>query len=126
MHSPSSSFVVFRLKQQDGRKSFVKAVDDGGNAEKKGSDCQKVLRPLSRKHKLPQLPKNYAWTIGERVVLVTLTGAGMVPTSTFGSFQGFVKSNGRKAAVVAWDREDALVSGTVAIQRIRPIAFIPQ
>ncbi len=124
MHPPS--FVVFRLKQHDGRKSFVKAVDDGGKAEKEGSDCQKVLRPLSRKHRLPQLPKNYAWTIGERVVLVTLTGAGMVPTSIFGRFQGFIKSNGRKAAVVAWDREDTLVSGTVAIQRIRPIAFIPQ
>jgi len=124
MHSPS--FVVFRLKQHDGRKSFVKAVDDGRNAEKEGSDCQKVLRPLSRKHRLPQLPKNYAWTIGERVVLVALTGAGMVPTSLFGIFQGFVKSNGRKAAVVAWEQKDTLVSSTVAIQRIRPIAFIPQ
>ncbi len=124
MHPPS--FVVFRLKQHDGRKSFVKAVDDGRNAEKEGSDCQKVLHPLSRKHRLPTLPKNYAWTIGERVVLVTLTGAGMVPTSLFGIFQGFVKSNGRKAAVVTWDREDAPISSTVAIQRIRPIALIPR
>lgn len=122
----SASFIVFRLKQNDGRKSFVKAVDDGRNAEKEGSDCQKVLRPLSKKHRLPQLPKDYAWTIGERVVLVTLTGAGMVPTSIFGIFQGFVKSNGRKAAVVSWEREDALVSSTVAIQRIRPIALVPQ
>ena len=72
------------------------------------------------------MPKNYDWTIGERVVLVSLTGAGMVPTSTLGVFQGFVKSNGRKTAVVAWEREDTLVSSTVAIQRIRPIAFIPQ
>ena len=101
-------------------------MGDGGKAEKEGSDCQKVLRPLSRKHRLPQLPKNYAWTVGERVVLVTLTGAGMVPTSIFGIFQGFIKSNGRKAAVVAWEREDTLVSSTVAIQRIRPIALIPQ
>jgi len=122
----SPSFVVFRLKQNDGRKSFVKAVDDGGKAEKQGSDCPQVLHPLSKKHRLPQLPKNYAWTVGERVVLVTLTGAGMVPTSIFGIFQGFIKSNGRKAAVVAWDEKHAFVSSTVAIQRIRPIALVPQ
>lgn len=122
----SPSFVVFRLKQNDGRKSFVKAVDDGGKAEKQSSDCPKVLHPLSKKHRLPQLPKNYAWTVGERVVLVTLTGAGMVPTSIFGIFQGFIKSNGRKAAVVAWDEKHAFVSSTVAIQRIRPIALVPQ
>jgi hypothetical protein len=124
MQSPS--FVVFRLKQQDGRKSFVKAVDDGEKARKNGSDCPKVLRPLSKRHRLPRLPKSYEWTIGERVVLVSLTGAGVVPTAIFGSFQGLVKSNGRKAAMVAWDKEDALVSSTVAIQRIRPIAFVPQ
>lgn len=28
-------------------------------------------------------------------------------------------------AVVTWDQEDSPVSGTVAIQRIRPISFIP-
>lgn len=122
----TSSFIVFRLKQYDGSHSFVKAVDDGEKARKAGSDCPKVLRPLSKRHRLPQLPKNYAWTIGERVVLVSLTGAGMVPTSIFGSFQGFIKANGRKAAMVAWDEKHAFVSGTVAIQRIRPIAFIPQ
>ena len=122
----ASSFVVFRLKQHDGRQSFVRKVDHGEKARKEGSDCQKVLRPLSKRHRLPTVPKNYDWTIGERVVLVSLTGAGMVPTSTLGIFQGFVKSNGRKAAVVAWERDDVLVSSTVAIQRIRPIAFIPQ
>lgn len=122
----SLSFVVFRLKQQDGRKSFVKAVDDGEKARKEGSDCPKVLRPSSKRHRLPRLPKNYEWTVGERVVLVSLTGAGMVPTGIFGSFQGFFKSSGRKAAVVTWDGEDAPISSTVAIQRIRPIALIPR
>lgn len=122
----ASSFVVFRLKQQDGGQSFVKAVDDGGKARKEGSDCSKVLRPLSRRHRLPTLPKNYVWTIGERVVLVSLTGAGVVPTSIFGSFQGIIKNNGRKAAMVSWDEKHAFVSSTVAIQRIRPIAFVPQ
>ena len=122
----ASSFVAFRLRQRDGRKSFVKAVDDGGNAEKNGSDCQQVLHPTSRKHRLPPSPKSYAWTIGERVVLVSLTGAGMVPTGIFGIFQGFIKSNGRKAAMVQWDEKHAFVSSTVAIQRIRPIALVPQ
>jgi hypothetical protein len=121
-----SSFVVFRLKQHDGRRSFVKAVDDGEKARKAGSDCPIVLRPSSKRHRLPPLPKHYGWTIGERVVLVAFTGAGMVPTSIFGSFQGFVKANGRKAAMVAWDEKHAFVSDTVAIQRVRPIAFIPQ
>jgi hypothetical protein len=124
MQSPS--FVVFRLKQRDGRQSFVKAVSDGEKARNNGSDCPIPLRPLSKRHKLPQLPRNYVWTIGERVVLVSLTGAGMVPTGIFGSFQGIVKNNGRKAAMVAWDRENTLVSSTVAIQRIRPIALIPR
>lgn len=121
-----SSFVVFRLKQRDGRQSFVKAVDDGEKARKTGSDCPTVLRPLSKRHRLPPLPKHYGWTIGERVVLVAFTGAGIVPTGIFGSFQGFIKTDGRKAAMVAWDEKHAFVSGTVAIQRIRPIAFIPQ
>lgn len=120
------SFVVFRLKQQDGRKSFVKTVGDGEKARTNGSDSPSVLHPASKRHKLPQLPKNYVWTIGERVVLVAFTGAGMVPTSIFGSFQGFIKNNGRKTAMVTWDEKYAFVSSTVAIQRIRPIAFIPQ
>lgn len=115
-----------RLKQQDGGKSFCKAVDDGENARKAGADCPIPLRPQSQRHRLPRLPKRYVWTIGERVVLVAFTGAGLVPTGIFGSFQGFIKLNGRKAAMVAWDREDTSVSGTVAIQRIRPIALIPQ
>lgn len=121
------SFVVSRLKRNDARKSFVRAVNDGQNAEKNGSDCPKVLHPLSQRHRLPQLPKNYEWTIGETVALVAFTGAGMVPSSIYGTFQGFTRgSNGRKAAVVTWHREDALISGTVAIQRIRPIAFLSQ
>ena len=124
MQSPS--FVVFRLKQRDGRQSFVRAVSDGEKARNNGSDCPIPLRPLSKRHKLPQLPKNYAWTIGERVVLVSFTGAGVVPSSVFGTFQGFVKSNGRKAAMVTWDREDSVVSSTVAIQRIRPITLVPR
>jgi len=61
------------------------------------------------------------------VVLVAFTGAGLVPTSIHGTFQGFTKgSNGRKAAMVQWEQNDVLVSSTVAIQRIRPIACIPQ
>ena len=120
------SFVVFRLKQRDSRQSFVRKVDDGEKAGKEGSDCPIPLRPLSKRHKLPQLPKNYAWTIGERVVLVAFTGAGVVPTSIFGRFQGIIKNNGRKAAMVAWDESHAFVSSTVAIQRIRPVALVPR
>jgi hypothetical protein len=33
-------------------------------------------------------------------------------------------SNGRKAAMVKWEQNDAFISGTVAIQRIRPIACL--
>ena len=101
-------------------------MDDGEKARKNGSEGPSPLRPLSQRHRLPRLPKRYVWTVGERVVLVAFTGAGMVPSGIFGTFQGFIKLNGRKAAMVAWDREDALVSGTVAIQRIRPIALIPK
>jgi len=61
------------------------------------------------------------------VVLVAFTGAGLVPTAIYGIFQGFTKgSNGRKAAMVQWEQEDALVSSTVAIQRLRPIALLSQ
>lgn len=119
------SFIAFRLRQDHGKKSFVRAVCDGKNAENLGADCPNVLHPTSRRHRLPRLPPHYEWTIGEPVVLVTLTGAGMVPTGLYGTFQGFV-SNGRKRAQVAWARDDSLVSSTVAIQRIRPITFIPQ
>ena len=112
------SFVT-RLQTNNGRKQFVRSVEDGEKAE--------ILHPVSRRYMLRRLPKDYEWTPGERVVLVTLTGAGMVPTSTYGAFQGFARgSNGRKAAMVQWEQENALISSTVAIQRIRPIAFLPQ
>jgi hypothetical protein len=110
------SFVT-RLQTNDRSKQFVRAVEDGENAE--------ILRPASRRYTLRRSPQDYDWTPGERVVLVALTGAGLVPTAIYGTFQGFTKgSNGRKAAMVQWEQEDALVSSTVAIQRLRPIACL--
>jgi len=112
------SFVT-RLQTNDRSKQFVRAVEDGENAE--------ILRPASRRYTLRRSPQDYDWTPGERVVLVALTGAGLVPTAIYGTFQGFTKgSNGRKAAMVQWEQEDALVSSTVAIQRLRPIALLSQ
>jgi hypothetical protein len=112
------SFVT-RLQANDGRKQFARKVDDGERAE--------ILHSVSRRYTLRRSPKDYDWTPGERVVLVAFTGAGMMPTSTYGTFQGFTRgSNGRKAAMVQWEQNDAFISGTVAIQRIRPIACIPQ
>ena len=94
-------------------------MDNGEKAE--------ILHPASRRYKLSRSPKDHEWTPGERVVLVAYTGAGLVLTSTYGTFQGFTKgANGRKAAMVQWEQTNALVSGTVAIQRIRPIACIPK
>ena len=110
------SFVT-RLQANDGRKQFARKVDDGERAE--------ILHSVSRRYTLRRSPKDYDWTPGERVVLVALTGAGVVPTSMYGTFQGFTKgSNGRKAAMVKWEQNDAFISGTVAIQRIRPIACL--
>jgi hypothetical protein len=110
------SFVT-RLQANDGRKQFARKVVDGENAE--------ILHSASRRYTLRRSPTDYDWTPGERVVLVAFTGAGMVPTSIYGTFQGFTKgSNGRKAAMVKWEQNDAFVSGTVAIQRIRPIACL--
>jgi hypothetical protein len=110
------SFVT-RLQANDGRKQFARKVDDGESAE--------ILHSVSRRYTLRRSPKDYDWTPGERVVLVAFTGAGMVPTSVYGTFQGFTKgSNGRKAAMVKWEQNDAFISGTVAIQRIRPIACL--
>jgi hypothetical protein len=110
------SFVT-RLQANDGRKQFARKVEDGESAE--------VLLSVSRRYTLRRSPKDYDWTPGERVVLVTLTGAGMVPTSIYGIFQGFTKgSNGRKAAMVQWEQKHPFISGTVAIQRIRPIACL--
>ncbi len=112
------SFVT-RLQTTDRSKQFVRAVDDGEKTE--------ILRPSSRRYTLRRSPQDYDWTPGERVVLVAFTGAGLVPTSIYGIFQGFTKgSNGRKAAMVQWEQEDALLSSTVAIQRIRPIALLSQ
>jgi hypothetical protein len=96
------------------------------DAENGGSECPKILRPVSKQHRLKRCPKNYDWKVGERVVLVAFTGAGMVPTSLYGIFLGFSKCNGRKNAVVRWDDESTLIGGTVAVQRIRPISFIPR
>ena len=110
------SFVT-RLQANDGRKQFARKVDDGESAE--------ILHSVSRRYTLRRSPNDYDWTPGERVVLVAFTGAGMVPTSIYGTFQGFTKgSNGRKAAMVKWEQNDAFISGTVAIQRIRPIACL--
>ena len=112
------SFVT-RLHASDGSKQFARKVDGGEKAE--------ILRSASRRYTLRPSPKDYEWTPGERVVLVALTGAGMVPTSIYGAFQGFTRgSNGRKAAMVQWEQNDAFISGTVAIQRIRPIACLPK
>jgi hypothetical protein len=112
------SFVT-RLQANDGRKQFARKVDDGESAE--------IVHSVSRRYTLRRSPKDYDWTPGERVVLVAFTGAGMVPTSIYGAFQGFTKgSNGRKAAMVKWEQNDAFISGTVAIQRIRPIACLPE
>ena len=110
------SFVT-RLQANDGRKQFARKVDDGERAE--------ILHSVSRRYTLRRSPTDYDWTPGERVVLVAFTGAGMVPTSIYGTFQGFTRgSNGRKAAMVQWEQNDAFISGTVAIQRIRPITCL--
>ena len=110
------SFVT-RLQANDGRKQFARKVEDGEKAE--------ILHSASRRYTLRRSPKDYDWTPGERVVLVAFTGAGMVPTSIYGVFQGFTKgSNGRKAAMVQWEQGHPFISGTVAIQRIRPIACL--
>ena len=110
------SFVT-RLQTNDGRKQFARKVEDGEKAE--------ILHSVSRRYTLRRSPTDYDWTPGERVVLVAFTGAGMVPTSIYGTFQGFTRgSNGRKAAMVQWEQNDAFISGTVAIQRIRPIACL--
>ena len=96
------------------------------DAETEGSDHPKVLHPVSKQHKLRRSPKDYDWQAGERVVLVTLTGAGVVPTSIYGCFVSFTKQNGRKVAVVEWDESRLNLGCTVAIQRIRPIALLPR
>ena len=110
------SFVVSRLQPRGHSKQFARCVENGENAE--------ILRPGNRRYKLRSIPKGYDWQEGERVALVALTGAGMVPTSIYGTFLGIDKSNGRKAAMVEWDKKSAHVSGTVAFQRIRPVALI--
>jgi hypothetical protein len=91
-------------------------VESGENPE--------ILRPGNRRYKVRSIPKDYDWQKGERVVLVALTGAGVVPTSIYGTFLGIDRNNGRKAAMVKWDEKTAHISGTVAFQRIRPIALI--
>jgi hypothetical protein len=110
------SFAVFRLQPRGHSKQFVRRVENGENPE--------ILCPASRRYKLRSVPKGYDWQEGERVALVALTGAGVVPTSIYGTFVGIDRSNGRKAAMVQWDKKTAHVSGTVAFQRIRPIALI--
>lgn len=113
---PKPSFVAFRLQPRGHSKQFVQCVESGENPE--------ILRPVSRRYKLRSIPKDYDWQEGERVALVALTGAGVVPTSVYGTFVGIDGSNGRKAAMVQWDEKTAHISGTVAFQRIRPIALI--
>jgi hypothetical protein len=110
------SFAVFRLQPRGHGKQFVQRVENGENPE--------ILCPASRRYKLRSVPKGYDWQEGERVALVALTGAGVVPTSIYGTFVGIDRSNGRKAAMVQWDKKTAHVSGTVAFQRIRPVALI--
>ena len=110
------SFVT-RLQANDGRKQFARKVDDGESAE--------ILLSVSRRYTLRRSPTDYDWTPGERVVLVAFTGAGVVPTSIYGIFQGLTKgSNGKRAAMVQWEQKHPFISGTVAIQRIRPIACL--
>jgi hypothetical protein len=87
-------------------------------------ETPEILRSESRRYKVRSIPKGYDWQKGERVALVTLTGAGVVPTSIYGTFVGIDRSNGRKAAMVQWDQKTAHISSTVAFQRIRPIALI--
>ena len=113
---PKPSFVASRLQPRGHSKQFVRRVESGENAE--------VLRPGNRRYTLKSVPKDYDWQEGERVALVAFTGAGVVPTSIYGTFLGIDRSNGRKAAMVQWDKKIAHISGTVAFQRIRPIALI--
>jgi hypothetical protein len=110
------SFVASRLQPRGHEKQFVRRVESGETPE--------ILRPGNRRYTLKSVPKGYDWQEGERVVLVALTGAGVVPTSIYGTFVGIDRSNGRKAAMVRWDKKIAHISGTVAFQRIRPIALI--
>jgi hypothetical protein len=95
-----------RLKPINGRKQFARAVAEGEISETRGTD---ILLSVSRRHTMLPLPKSYEWQIGETVALVAITGAGMVPTSIYGLFQGFTKRNGRKAAMVAWKIFSSLV-----------------
>ena len=112
------SFVT-RLQLTDGRKQFVRAVENGEKAE--------TMHPVSRRYALAKLPKGYEWTIGERVVLVAYTAAGAVPTAIYGSFAGLTKGNdGKKAAIIEWDEKQSSISDIVAMQRIRPISCIPK
>ena len=110
------SFVASRLQPRGHSKQFVRCVENGENTE--------ILRPASRRYKLRSIPKGYDWQEGERVALVALTGAGVVPTSIYGTFLGIDQRNGRRAAMVKWDEKTAHISGTVAFQRIRPVALI--
>ena len=114
MHKPS--FVASRLQPRGHSKQFARRVENGENTE--------ILHPANRRYKLRSIPKGYDWQEGERVALVAFTGAGVVPTSIYGTFLGIDRSNGRKAAMVQWDKKNACISGTVAFQRIRPIALI--
>lgn len=111
------SFVT-RLHPRGKARQFGKKVEDGETPE--------ILRPVSRRYKIGRSPRDHEWTPGEPVVLVSLTGAGIVPTSIFGIFQGFTTVNGRKAAMVCWEQKAPCVSSTVAVQRIRPVSLIPR
>lgn len=116
---PKRFSFVTRLQLTDGRKRFVQPVDNGENAE--------IARPVSRRYSIEKLPKGYEWTMGEPVVLMACTSFGYVPTSIYGLFMGFTQGcNGRKAAIVQWEKKNALISDIVAIQRIRPTAFLPK
>ena len=101
-------------------------MEDGANADNNGSDHRPLLRSINKRHTIRRLPRHYEWSIGEQVVLLCFTAAGVVPSATFGILQGFTKHNGRKMAIVCWEQKHPLISSTVAIQRIRPIAFIPR
>jgi uncharacterized membrane protein len=112
------SFVT-RLQANDGRKQFARKVDDGESAE--------ILHSVSRRYTLRRSPTDYDWTPGERVVLVAFTGAGMVPTSIYGTFQGFTK--GAMEGRLQWSNGSKMMLSSLVqwqFKRIRPIACLFQ
>lgn len=122
----SSFSFVTKLNNGDAKRRFATKVNDGETTEKTGGESRKPLQCQSRRHTIRRCFSCYDWTPGERVVLVSLTGAGVVPTALFGTFLGFTAPPQRRAAIVLWDESSLRLPSTVAVQRIRPVAFIPK